>query len=77
MKIVSFHRFLLEGAKRLDAIIVSNDKFRDLENKGYDEIITKRVLPFQFLQDHFIPAQDPLGREGPSLKEFLKAPHSI
>jgi len=58
-------------------IVVSNDRFRDVleqyENKpDYIDQITQRVLKYDFVDDDIIDIpDDPLGRDGPSLNEFL------
>lgn len=46
-------RFVLKLASMDDAIVVSNDKFRDLqtENAKFRETIEKRILPFVFAND--------------------------
>ena len=31
-----------------------------------------RLLPFTWIRDTFMPAEDPLGRGGPRLKDFLQ-----
>lgn len=45
-------RFLLKLAAKEQAIIVSNDRFKDLrKEKQHTEIIERRVLPFTFVKD--------------------------
>jgi len=67
-------RFIVRTAAMNRGIIVSNDKFRDLihESPGFKEVITYRLLPYAFCEDIFLPPEDPQGRNGPSLDEFLK-----
>lgn len=36
----------------------------------YDFIFSR--LGYRFIQDQFTPFEDPLGREGPKLDDFLK-----
>ena len=66
-------RFILDLAKQNNGVVVSNDQYRDLidEDQGYKEVIATSLLPYVFAQDYFMPAKDPLGRNGPNLDDFL------
>lgn len=45
-------RFILKLATEEKAIVVSNDRFRDLHREGsYVDTIQKRILPFTFVDD--------------------------
>ncbi|XP_036591107.1 protein KHNYN [Trichosurus vulpecula] len=70
-------RFMVKLAEETDGIIVSNDQFRDLseESVKWAEIIRERLLPCTFVGNIFMVPDDPLGREGPTLDEFLKKPN--
>ncbi|KAM5235600.1 protein KHNYN [Ctenodactylus gundi] len=67
-------RFMLKLAEETNGIIVSNDQFRDLaeESDKWMAIIRERLLPFTFVGNLFMVPDDPLGRNGPTLDEFLK-----
>ncbi|EDO37123.1 predicted protein, partial [Nematostella vectensis] len=67
-------RFILELAVKCDGVVVSNDNFRDLmrENDAWREVIETRLLMYSFAGDYFMPPEDPLGRHGPTLDEFLR-----
>ncbi|XP_041489859.1 protein KHNYN [Microtus oregoni] len=67
-------RFMVKLAEETDGIIVSNDQFRDLaeESDKWMAIIRERLLPFTFVGNLFMVPDDPLGRNGPTLDEFLK-----
>jgi len=67
-------RFILDFAVEKNAIVVSRDNYRDLyqENARYKETIEKRILMPTFIGDTLMFPQDPLGREGPRLDEFLR-----
>ena len=66
-------RFILDLATHEDGVIVSNDQFRDLmdDKPEWREVIETRLLPFQFVNDYFMVAQDPMGKDGPMLDEIL------
>uniref|UniRef100_A0A9L0IZD4 KH and NYN domain containing n=1 Tax=Equus asinus TaxID=9793 RepID=A0A9L0IZD4_EQUAS len=68
--------FMVKLAEETDGIIVSNDQFRDLaeESEKWMAIIRERLLPFTFVGNLFMVPDDPLGRHGPMLDEFLKKP---
>ncbi|KAM5295727.1 NEDD4-binding protein 1 [Glossophaga mutica] len=67
-------RFLLHLADKTGGIIVTNDNFREFvtESVSWREIITKRLLQYTFVGDIFMVPDDPLGRSGPRLEDFLR-----
>ncbi|RUS71203.1 hypothetical protein EGW08_021039 [Elysia chlorotica] len=69
-------RFILNLAVEEEGIIVSNDQYRDLvgERACYQDVVLHRLLQFTFVGNHFMPPDDPLGRFGPSLDQFLQHP---
>ncbi|CAH1778683.1 unnamed protein product [Owenia fusiformis] len=69
-------RFIIRLSVRTKGIIVSNDNYRDLINdsREYSEAIQKRLLLYSFVGDMFMPPDDPLGRNGPNLDDFLSFP---
>ncbi|XP_018601506.2 protein KHNYN-like isoform X1 [Scleropages formosus] len=76
MRINSYDdRFLLHLAQKTDGVIVTNDNLRDLldESPAWRDIIKKRLLQYTFVGDLFMVPDDPLGRGGPHLKDFLRS----
>ncbi|TWW76196.1 NEDD4-binding protein 1 [Takifugu flavidus] len=67
-------RFLLHLAEKTDGIIVTNDNLRDFVDASdtWRRIIQERLLQFTFVEDHFMIPDDPLGRNGPHLNDFLR-----
>ncbi|XP_036997493.2 NEDD4-binding protein 1 isoform X2 [Artibeus jamaicensis] len=67
-------RFLLHLADKTGGIIVTNDNFREFvtESISWREIITRRLLQYTFVGDIFMVPDDPLGRSGPRLEDFLR-----
>lgn len=53
---------------------MSNDNYRDLvqESCEFKKVVAERVLMYSFVNDHFMPPDDPLGRSGPTLDNFLR-----
>ncbi|XP_012224176.2 probable ribonuclease ZC3H12D isoform X1 [Linepithema humile] len=73
-------RYILKLAAEIDGIVVSNDNYRDLaqENPEFRKVVEERILMYSFVNDRFMPPDDPLGRSGPTLENFLKiAPKKI
>ncbi|XP_004674195.1 PREDICTED: probable ribonuclease ZC3H12D [Condylura cristata] len=66
-------RYIVKVAYEQDGVIVSNDNYRDLqsENPEWKWFIEQRLLMFSFVNDRFMPPDDPLGRRGPTLSNFL------
>ena len=66
-------RYILQIACEMDGVVVSNDNFRDLylEKPEWKKIIEERVLMFSFVDDMFMPPDDPHGRNGPHIDELL------
>ncbi|XP_075571194.1 NEDD4-binding protein 1 [Pelecanus crispus] len=68
-------RFLLHLADKTGGVIVTNDNFREFvtESHAWREIIQKRLLQYTFAGDIFMVPDDPLGRNGPRLDDFLRS----
>jgi len=66
-------RFILKLAVQTDGVVVSNDCYRDLvgESPEFRKVVQERLLGFSFVGGRFTPPEDPLGRNGPSLQQFL------
>lgn len=66
--------FILKTAKELDGIVLSNDQFRQQKSTHpeYKEVIEKRLIQPRFIRGKLILPDDPLGKNGPKLQEFLK-----
>ncbi|XP_055372431.1 probable ribonuclease ZC3H12C isoform X2 [Condylostylus longicornis] len=67
-------RYILKLAVENDGIVVSNDNYRDLvqESSEFKKVVEERVLMYSFVNDRFMPPDDPLGRSGPTLDNFLR-----
>ncbi|TSO15197.1 Endoribonuclease ZC3H12A [Bagarius yarrelli] len=67
-------RYIVKLAYNSDGIIVSNDNYRDLqlEKPEWKKFIEKRLLMYTFANDIFMPPDDPLGRNGPTIENFLR-----
>ena len=67
---------MLKTALNKSGIIVSNDNFKRFLNNNtednFKQVIEERVLMYSFIDDTFMPAEDPLGKNGPSLENFLR-----
>ncbi|XP_048092717.1 NEDD4-binding protein 1 isoform X1 [Alosa alosa] len=68
-------RFMLQLAQKTNGVIVTNDNMRDLfdESHAWKDIIRKSLLQYTFVGDHFMVPDDPLGRDGPHLNDFLRS----
>ncbi|NXK10509.1 N4BP1 protein, partial [Herpetotheres cachinnans] len=68
-------RFLLHLADKTGGVIVTNDNFREFvtESLAWRDIIQKRLLQYTFAGDIFMVPDDPLGRNGPRLDDFLRS----
>lgn len=67
-------RFIVKLANDNDGVIVSNDTYRDLQSERpeWKRCIEERLLMYSFANDKFMPPDDPLGRHGPNLDNFLR-----
>ncbi|XP_044296120.1 protein KHNYN-like isoform X2 [Varanus komodoensis] len=67
-------RIMLRLAEQTNGVIVTNDQFRDLakESKKWIRVIKESLLQYIFVGNIFMVPDDPLGRGGPTLVEFLK-----
>lgn len=66
-------RYIVKYAHLEGGVIISNDQYRDLmqENLDWRRVIEQHLLQFTFANDHFMPPDDPLGKNGPTLDQFL------
>ncbi|XP_028454248.1 ribonuclease ZC3H12A [Perca flavescens] len=66
--------FIVKLGYESDGIIVSNDMYRDLqgEKPEWKRFIEERLLMYSFVNNKFMPPDDPLGRRGPTLENFLR-----
>uniref|UniRef100_A0A665W6H2 Zinc finger CCCH-type containing 12A n=1 Tax=Echeneis naucrates TaxID=173247 RepID=A0A665W6H2_ECHNA len=66
--------FIVKLAFETDGIVVSNDMYRDLqaEKPEWKRFIEERLLMYSFVNNKFMPPDDPLGRHGPTLENFLR-----
>ena len=66
-------RYIVKYAHLEGGVIISNDQYRDLmlENLDWRKVIEQHLLQFTFANDHFMPPDDPLGKNGPTLDQFL------
>ncbi|CAK6968175.1 endoribonuclease ZC3H12A-like [Scomber scombrus] len=67
-------RYIVKLAFDSDGIIVSNDNYRDLQTESpqWKKFIEERLLMYSFVSDKFMPPDDPLGRNGPTIDDFLR-----
>ncbi|XP_047539450.1 uncharacterized protein LOC125072798 [Vanessa atalanta] len=67
-------RYIVQCAAEFDGVIVSGDNYRDLltENPRWRHVIENRLLQFTWVGDMIMFPRDPLGRNGPTLEQFLK-----
>ncbi|XP_044759825.1 probable ribonuclease ZC3H12C isoform X2 [Coccinella septempunctata] len=67
-------RYILRLAAANDGVVVSNDNYRDLcqESAEFRKVVEERILMYSFVNDRFMPPDDPLGRSGPTLDNFLR-----
>ncbi|XP_050522566.1 probable ribonuclease ZC3H12C isoform X2 [Daktulosphaira vitifoliae] len=68
-------RYILRLAAELDGVVVSNDNYRDLANESpaFRSVVQNNILMYSFVNDRFMPPDDPLGRSGPTLEVFLRS----
>lgn len=64
----------LQLAAENEGVVVSNDNYRDLvqESSEFKKVVEDRILMYSFVSDRFMPPDDPLGRSGPTLENFLR-----
>jgi hypothetical protein len=65
---------ILKLAAAKGAVIVSNDNFKRFRNHNveFKLVVDERVLMYSFIDDEFMPADNLLGKTGPSLDNFLR-----
>ena len=72
-------RYILNLAADNGGVVVSNDNYRELimDKPEYRKVIEERILMYSFVNDRFMPPDDPLGRSGPTLDTFLRQKPSV
>ncbi|GIX82093.1 endoribonuclease ZC3H12A [Caerostris darwini] len=70
--------FIVDLASKTGGVILSKDCFRDVieMNEEFRPTVEERLLMFCFVGDVFMVPPDPLGKNGPTLEEFLSFPPS-
>ncbi|XP_006835442.1 PREDICTED: protein NYNRIN [Chrysochloris asiatica] len=71
------YRFMVKLAEETDGVIVTNEQIHVLMNSSKKLMVKDRLLPFTFAGNLFMVPDDPLGRDGPTLDEFLKKPNRL
>ena len=75
-EIISSHDdyYILNYAAKHGAVVVTRDNYRDHANQKteWDAVIRDRILMPTFVGDDIQWPEDPLGRTGPCLQDFLK-----
>ncbi|KAM5235492.1 protein NYNRIN [Ctenodactylus gundi] len=71
------YRFMVKLAEETDGVIVTNERIHILMTNSKKLTVKDRLLPFTFAGNHFMVPDDPLGRDGPTLDEFLKKPNRL
>uniref|UniRef100_A0A0P6JDZ7 Protein NYNRIN n=2 Tax=Heterocephalus glaber TaxID=10181 RepID=A0A0P6JDZ7_HETGA len=71
------YRFMVKLAEETDGVIVTNEQIHTLMNNSKKLMVKDRLLPFTFAGNLFMVPDDPLGRDGPTLDEFLKKPNRL
>ena len=67
--------FILNTAIEFQAVVLSNDKYRQYVHHGdLAHVINFRLLQVTFIKDRLILPKDPLGSQGPTLDAFLRFP---
>ncbi|CAH8674023.1 unnamed protein product [Schistosoma rodhaini] len=71
-------RIILQLAADKNAVVISNDQYRDLmfENAKFKKLIETRLLPYVMSGNTFLLPEDPYGPKGPSLSECLTISNS-
>lgn len=71
------YRFMVKLAEETDGVLVTNEQIHILVNNSKKLMVRDRLLPFTFAGNLFMVPDDPLGRDGPTLEEFLKKPNRL
>jgi len=66
-------RFIVQYAATRGAVVLSNDNYRDLKDEPkFKDTIENRILPYTWVFDELMLPDDPMGRHGPKLDDFLR-----
>ncbi|CAL8088116.1 unnamed protein product [Calicophoron daubneyi] len=74
LQVADDDRIILQMAVENNAVVVSNDQFRNYrdENKDFKDVIDNRLLQYTLCLNTFLIPEDPHGRNGPSLSQLLR-----
>ncbi|CAL8088110.1 unnamed protein product [Calicophoron daubneyi] len=74
LQVADDDRIILQMAVENNAVVVSNDQFRNYrdENKDFKDVIDNRLLQYTLCLNTFLIPEDPHGRNGPSLSKLLR-----
>ena len=66
-------RFLVEYATKNGGIVLTKDNYRDLSDEPkFKDTIENRLLTYMWVEDTLMIPNDPMGRDGPKLEQFLR-----
>ena len=67
-------RAILKATASSEAVLVTNENFRETaqESEEFRKVIEERTLIFSYINNHFVPPDDPIGRLEQTLRLKLR-----
>jgi ribonuclease ZC3H12 len=66
-------RFIVDYATKHGAIVLTKDNYRDLNDEPtFRNTIENRLLTYMWVDNTLMIPNDPMGRDGPKLEQFLR-----
>ena len=67
-------RAILKATASSEAVLVTNENFRETaqESEEFRKVIDERTLIFSYINNHFVPPDDPIGRLEQTLRLKLQ-----